>query len=44
MTLARDVKILTDNGYKVDEIVPFDMFPQTWHIETVARLYLTQDK
>jgi 23S rRNA (uracil1939-C5)-methyltransferase len=44
MTLARDVKILTDNGYKVDEIVPFDMFPQTWHIETVARLSLTQDK
>lgn len=40
MTLCRDVKILMQNGYVVDEITPFDMFPQTWHIETVAKLTL----
>lgn len=40
MTLARDLKILMDKGYKVDAITPFDMFPQTWHIETVVKLSL----
>ncbi len=35
-TLARDVKILMDAGYRVDEITPFDMFPQTYHIETMV--------
>jgi len=40
MTLVRDAKLLADNGYKVQEITPYDMFPQTWHIETVVRLSL----
>lgn len=40
MTLARDVRILMDKGYRVDAITPFDMFPQTWHIETVVKLSL----
>ncbi len=40
MTLVRDIKILIEKGYKVKEITPFDMFPQTWHIETVVKLYL----
>lgn len=40
MTLARDVRILVDKGYKVDAITPFDMFPQTWHIETTVKLSL----
>jgi len=35
-TLARDVKILMDGGYKLERVVPFDMFPQTFHIETVV--------
>jgi 23S rRNA (uracil1939-C5)-methyltransferase len=43
MTLARDVRVLLDNGYKVDSITPFDMFPQTWHIEAVARLSFVQE-
>ncbi len=40
MTLARDVKTLCENGYKADAITPFDMFPQTWHSETVVKLSL----
>ena len=37
-TLARDVKILTDMGFKVEKIQPVDMFPQTVHIETIVLL------
>ena len=40
MTLVRDIRLLIEQGYRVDEITPFDMFPQTWHIETVVRLSL----
>ncbi len=35
-TLARDLKILDENGYKAIEVQPVDMFPQTAHIENVA--------
>lgn len=35
-TLARDLKILTELGYRILKIRPFDMFPQTYHIESVA--------
>lgn len=38
MTLMRDIKILINNGFSIDRIKPFDMFPHTWHIETVAVL------
>lgn len=37
-TLARDVKALGARGYRVDCALPFDLFPQTSHVETVARL------
>ena len=37
-TLARDLAILKEMGYLVDEVQPVDMFPNTAHIETVARL------
>ena len=38
-SLARDLDILTANGgYAVDEIQPVDMFPQTYHVESVAIL------
>lgn len=36
-TLSRDLKLLSDR-YRVDDIVPFDMFPQTAHVECVAAL------
>jgi 23S rRNA (uracil1939-C5)-methyltransferase len=37
-TLARDLKILTDGGYRPGRIQPIDLFPQTAHLETVAEL------
>ena len=37
-TFARDVKILTENGYVLKKITPVDMFPQTAHIEIVGLL------
>ncbi len=35
-TLARDSKILLDNKYSLSNIVGFDLFPMTHHIESVA--------
>jgi 23S rRNA (uracil1939-C5)-methyltransferase len=35
-TLARDARFLIEGGYTLESIVPFDMFPQTYHIETVS--------
>lgn len=38
-TLARDIKILTDSGaFKLQKVVPLDMFPQTQHVECVSDL------
>ena len=37
-TLARDLGILEELGYKTIEIQPVDMFPQTTHVECVVRL------
>lgn len=39
-TLARDLRILEDGGYKTLEVQPVDMFPQTTHCEAVARIEL----
>jgi 23S rRNA (uracil1939-C5)-methyltransferase len=41
-TLARDIKRLTGAGYQVQRVQPVDMFPQTYHIETVVELILPQ--
>ncbi len=35
-TLARDAKRLLAAGYMMDSITPFDLFPQTYHIETIS--------
>lgn len=35
-TLARDVRLLTQGGYRLQSITPFDLFPQTCHIESVS--------
>ncbi len=36
-SLARDARMLNDAGYGLDWAAPVDLFPQTYHIETVAR-------
>jgi len=41
-TLARDVGDLTRHGYRLQWVQPVDMFPQTPHIEAVARLHRAQ--
>ncbi len=37
-TLARDVGDLLRHGYRLEWVQPVDMFPQTPHIEAIARL------
>lgn len=37
-TLARDLKVLAQNGWKLVKCQPIDMFPQTFHIEALAML------
>jgi 23S rRNA (uracil1939-C5)-methyltransferase len=39
-TFARDVNILISLGYKIDEVIPFDMFPNVSHVECLGVLYL----
>ncbi len=37
-TLARDLRKLLDAGYTLQSVTPFDLFPQTYHIETISLL------
>jgi 23S rRNA (uracil-5-)-methyltransferase RumA len=41
-SLAEDLVVLTQSGYRVMEIQPIDMFPHTSHIESVALLELVR--
>jgi 23S rRNA (uracil1939-C5)-methyltransferase len=40
-TLARDIARLIANGYRLVEVTPFDLFPQTYHIESISILQKT---
>ncbi|MGA7971813.1 MAG: methyltransferase, partial [Pseudolabrys sp.] len=37
-TFARDVRLLVDGGYRIDEITPVDQFRYSHHVEVVAKL------
>jgi 23S rRNA (uracil1939-C5)-methyltransferase len=37
-TLARDLRQLIDSGYEISRVSAIDLFPQTYHVETVAHL------
>ncbi|MGZ3552969.1 MAG: hypothetical protein ACXWNK_12835, partial [Vulcanimicrobiaceae bacterium] len=42
-TLARDLKFLAAKGYRLGVVQPFDMFPQTGHVETLVTLVREAD-
>ena len=37
IALAKDLKVL-QNNYTIEEIIPFDMFPNTKNVETLVKL------
>ena len=37
-TLARDLRVLLESGFKVEQAHLFDLFPQTAHMETILHL------
>lgn len=37
-TLARDLKVLIESGYRIEEAHLIDLFPQTFHVESVFQL------
>ena len=40
-TLARDIRILSDNGYLIESVRPYDQFVYTSHVESVVKLTRT---
>ena len=43
-TMSRDLVYLSEYGYEVNEITPFDMFPNTTHVECVVLLNRIEPK
>lgn len=39
-SLARDLEVLIDGGYRIERVVVVDQFPGTVHVETIVRLSL----
>ena len=42
-TLARDLKLFVEKGYKTVTVTPVDMFPRTQHVETVVLMSRVED-
>jgi 23S rRNA (uracil1939-C5)-methyltransferase len=43
-TLARDLAALTGSGFRIESVTMVDLFPQTFHLEVVARLSMSQPR
>lgn len=39
-TLAHNLYFLSNNGFTIEKLIPFDFFPQTLHVETLALIRL----
>lgn len=37
-TLARDARVIVDAGYTIESVEAYDLFPQTYHVEAIAKL------
>jgi len=44
VSLARDLKMLTERQYKVEKVKCVDMFPHTYHVETVVLMQNVKNK
>jgi 23S rRNA (uracil1939-C5)-methyltransferase len=43
-TLARDIRFMTERGYRLEKVQPVDMFPHTEHVETVVLMSKVEGK
>ena len=37
-SMARDLRVFADGGYRTERVIPFDLFPQTAHVEAIGVL------